>query len=339
MSKRAIIWIVIGGSLVLIGAMIFAGVMTMFNWDFKKLSTVQYVTNDYDITEEYKSILIDSDTADIVLVASTDGKTTVNCYERDKEKHFVTVVDGVLNIELTDTRKWYEHIGIGFGAPKIKVSLPAGEYSSLFVKEHTGEVEISSDFSFESIDITATTGNVENFASASGIMRIKTSTGHILVERVSAGAIDLSVTTGNITASKIDCDGGFKVEVDTGKTNLSDIRCESLISEGDTGDINLKNVVASGKFSIERSTGDVKLDGSDAGQLFIKTDTGDVKLDGADAGDIFIKTHTGDVTGTLLTEKVFITKTDTGRINVPNSITGGRCEIETDTGDIKISIK
>ena len=80
MSKRAIIWIVIGGSLVLIGAMIFVGVMTMLNWDFKKLSTVQYVTNDYDITEEYKSILINSDTADIELVAAMGEKTTVNCY-------------------------------------------------------------------------------------------------------------------------------------------------------------------------------------------------------------------------------------------------------------------
>jgi len=41
----------------------------------------------------------------------------------------------------------------------------------------------------------------------------------------------------------------------------------------------------------------------------------------------------------LLTDKVFITKTDTGSINVPDSITGGRCEIKTDTGDIKITVK
>ena len=319
MSKRAIIWIVIGGSLVLIGAMIFAGVMTMFNWDFKKLSTVQYVTNDYDITEEYKSILINSDTADIVLVASADGKTTVNCYERDNERHSVTVVDGVLKVELDDTTKWYEHIGIGFGTPKIKVSLPAGEYSSLVIKEHTGEVLIPSNFSFESIDITATTGNVENFASALGKMKIKTSTGHIGIDNVRAGEIELSVSTGRVNASEIACDGAFNIEVGTGKTNLTDIRCESLVSEGDTGDIYLNNVVA-GKLVVERSTGDVK-------------------LDGADAGDIFIKTDTGDVTGTLLTEKVFITKTDTGRVNVPHSVAGGRCEIETDTGNIKISIK
>ena len=30
--------------------------------------------------------------------------------------------------------------------------------------------------------------------------------------------------------------------------------------------------------------------------------------------------------------------TDTGKVNVPRTIAGGRCELETDTGDIEISI-
>ena len=105
----------------------------------------------------------------------------------------------------------------------------------------------------------------------------------------------------------------------TGKAYLSDIACKNLTSTGSTGDISLKNVVSTGKISIERNTGDVTLEASDAIEIFITTETGDVK-------------------GSLLTDKVFITKTDTGRIDVPNSITGGRCEITTDTGNIKISI-
>jgi len=82
----------------------------------------------------------------------------------------------------------------------------------------------------------------------------------------------------------------------------------------------LKNVNAAEKFSIERSTGDVKFDGCDAAEVFVKTDT-------------------GDVTGTLLSEKVFIVETDTGKVDVPKTVNGGRCEITTDTGDINISIK
>ena len=115
------------------------------------------------------------------------------------------------------------------------------------------------------------------------------------------------------------CDADISIGLSTGKAYLTDIVCKNLTSMGSTGDISLKNVIAAEKISIERSTGDVTFEGSDAAELCITTDTGDVE-------------------GSLLTDKVFITKTDTGRINVPNSITGGRCEITTDTGDIKITI-
>ena len=73
--------------------------------------------------------------------------------------------------------------------------------------------------------------------------------------------------------------------------------------------------------------------------LNIKTTTGRVEFYGSDAGEIFVKTTTGKVTGRLLSEKVFIVRTTTGKINVPKSITGGRCEITTTTGRIDISIK
>ena len=59
----------------------------------------------------------------------------------------------------------------------------------------------------------------------------------------------------------------------------------------------------------------------------------------SDAEAIFVQTDTGDVTGSLLTEKVFSTRTGTGRVSVPQSVTGGRCEISTDTGDIRIEIR
>jgi DUF4097 and DUF4098 domain-containing protein YvlB len=92
-----------------------------------------------------------------------------------------------------------------------------------------------------------------------------------------------------------------------------------VISNGSTGNISLSNVIAAEGFSIERSTGDVKLDCSDAMTIDIETDTGDVE-------------------GSVLTDKIFITRTDTGRVRVPDSASGGRCELTTDTGDIRISI-
>ena len=58
-----------------------------------------------------------------------------------------------------------------------------------------------------------------------------------------------------------------------------------------------------------------------------------------DAETIYVNTDTGSVTATLLTDKMFIIETDTGSVDVPKSITGGRCEITTDTGNIRITIE
>ncbi|MBO4325403.1 MAG: hypothetical protein J5845_08430, partial [Lachnospiraceae bacterium] len=91
-------------------------------------------------------------------------------------------------------------------------------------------------------------------------------------------------------------------------------------STGSTGNISMENVIVSGLLKIKRSTGNVSFNGSDAGEISVKTDTGSVK-------------------GTLLSEKIFYAKSDTGKIEIPQTLTGGRCSIETDTGNIKLSIK
>lgn len=320
MSKITKIWLIIAASFVLVGGIIFGGVMSMHKWDFTKLSTVKYETNDYEITENFNNISIVTDTADIVIVPSENQKTFVVCHEQKNMKHSVTVHNGKLVIEIVDTRKWYEYIAINFGTPKITVYIPQGEYGALFVKSSTGNVEIPKDFKFENIDISESTGNVTNYASASENIIIKTSTGNIRVENVSAGTLDLSVSTGGIAVSDVTCEEDIKIKVSTGKTNLTNIDCKNVVSNGATGAISLKNVIAAEKLSIERSTGDVRFEGSDAPEISVKTDT-------------------GDVTGTLLSEKVFITETSTGRINVPKTTSGGKCEITTATGDINISTK
>lgn len=317
--KKAKIWLITGACLILIGCFIFGGVMNVLNWDFKRLSTVKYETNNYDIDESFKDISIITNTADIEFIPSNTSKISVNCYEQKNLRHSVSVKDDTLVIEVIDTRKWYEHIGINFSSPKITVSIPVAEYGSLSIKSSTGDIGLLDFFKFKSIDITASTGDVTNLASAHTV-KIKLSTGNIVMESIYAGLLDLSVSTGKIMVTDAKCEGDIKVKVSTGKTSLTDIKCENIISSGSTGNLSLKNVIATQKFSLERSTGDVTLENADANEIYIKTDTGDVR-------------------GSLLSPKVFITQSDTGSINVPKTVTGGRCEITTDTGNIKITIK
>lgn len=282
-------------------------------------SSMNYETNIHEINEEFNNISIKTDTADIAFVPSNDGMCRVVCYEDAKKNHSVEVQNGTLTLDGVNNKKWYDYIGINIDPPKITVYLPEAEYSSLIIEESTGDIDILRDFKFKSIDVSLSTGDVKCYASAAEAIKIAASTGDICAESISASSLDITVSTGKVTVSDMTCDGNITIGVSTGKTYLTDIVCKNLISTGRTGDISLKNVISTEKISVERSSGDVTLDRSDAAELFITTSTGDVE-------------------GSLLTDKVFITKTDTGRINVPNSITGGRCEITTETGDTKISI-
>ena len=300
MSKSTKTWLVTASLLVLAGCIIFVGAMMKLNWDFTKLTTSKYKTNTYEIEEEYKNISVVTDTADIVFITAEETKTKVVCYEQENVEHTVTVKDGELLIEISDLRKWYEHIEINFANPKITVYLPQGEYGALAVNTSTGNVEVPEGFEFESIDISASTGNIQ-------------------LKNISAANVDLSALTGRITASDISCTDSFNFDVSTGKSYLSDITCKNITSTGNTGSAELERVIAGEKISLKRSTGNIKLDKCDAAEIFIKTDTGDVK-------------------GSLISDKVFITATDTGKVEVPKSTKGGNCEIITSTGNIIISV-
>ncbi len=295
MNRRAKIWLVTATSLVAIGLIIFTVVMALYNWNFTRLSTVEYETKTYKISEEFSNISINTDTADILFDVSSDGTCKIVCNEYKKMRYSAEVTDDTLNVSTTDNRKWYDHIGINFYSPKVTVYLPKTEYNLLSVKESTGDIEIPKDFKFVSSDISLSTGSVSFSASVEELIKIQTSTGNIGVKNISAGTLDLSVSTGEVS--------------------VLDVMCKKILSSGSTGDIYLKNVNATEKISIKRSTGNVRFDGSDA-------------------TEIFVKTGTGDVGGSLLSEKVFITKTSTGSINVPKTTTGGKCEIITSTGNI-----
>ncbi len=314
------IWFIIAGCFIAVGLLVFVVAMAVIKFDFTKLSTERYQTNTYEASGNFDSIKINVDTTGIEFVPSENEQCKVVCLEKEREKHSVSVKNGTLEINTIDNREWYDFIGFSFTSPKMTVYLPQNEYSSLTINTHTGNINISDDFAFESVKISGTTANVECKAPVSKAMHIDLSTGNIIVGDVALGEVELSVTTGKIKLHSVTCSDNIKLNVSTGKTELTGVTCKNLTSYGSTGNITLNNVIANGLISVERSTGDITFVDSDAKELNVNTST-------------------GNVTGTLLSEKVFITETSTGRIDVPHSITGGKCQIKTSTGNIRISIK
>lgn len=319
MKQTAKILLIIAVALIAIGGIIFVSAMAKANWDFTRLSVSRYTRRSHIITDKFRNISITVDTADVAIFPTDSAEVLVECHELEQVQHAVSVKDGTLVIEVNDTRAWYEHIGIFWGNSKVAIHLPQEKYESLVISSDTGDISLSKNYAFQNITLSSHTGGISCSASVENIASIKATTGDIRVESITAGSLELSVSTGNITGNNITCQGNIKINVSTGNTNLTDLQCCSLISTGSTGDMLLQNVVATETFSIERSTGDVK---------FVS----------CDAGEINVATGTGDVTGNFVTDKIFLTETDTGRIDVPKSTAGGKCEIQTDTGDIMITI-
>jgi len=312
--------LIVAAVLILAGGILFGGAIDMLKWDFGKLSTDKYQTTEYTPGGSYKDIVIATETAQIQFLPSGDAGTKVVCYEEKTAKHIVSVENGVLTVRVQNNKKWYDYIGVFFDTPKITIYMPAGEYGDLGIDSDTGAVQIPAEFKFASMDIRESNGKVTNCASVTGTMQIKTSTGDITVEKVSAGAMELAVSTGRIIVRDVSCQGDVTVNVSTGKAGLTNVECRNLKSDGATGDLSLDNVIAAEAFRIERSTGDVDFEGCDAAEITVTTDTGHIR-------------------GSLLSDKVFIAETDTGRVDVPHTTTGGKCELTTDTGNIKISIR
>ncbi len=320
MNTCAKIWLTVAAVLTGLGLVLFTVAMAKLGWDFTKLGTVRYETNTYQFSQAVTHISVKTDTADVRFLPSSDGECQVVCHEAVTAPHAVSVADGTLLVHIADQRKWYDYIGLDFGIPKITVYLPEGVYGALTVKGHTGDVEIPQAFTFTTVDVSLTTGDAVCQASVTEGLSLRASTGDLWVKNLSAGTLTLSVSTGKITVSEVVCQGDVTVSVSTGKAVLQDTVCQNLLTTGDTGDLVLTRTVAQETFRIER-------------------DTGDVRFDGCDAGEIVVRTSTGDISGAFLSPKVFLPKTSTGRISVPKTVTGGRCEVTTSTGDIVLTVQ
>ncbi len=308
-------WLILAIFLILAGSVVFIGVMTSLNWDFTKFSTVEYETNEYTLTENFQNISVITNTADVAIVPSEDITARVVCYEQTDIRHTVTVQDGTLTIQAQDERDWYKHIGIFPDAPKVTIYLPHYSLASSIAPEKIPDELLNPEYIY-TIQVVPRPAVK---AGVGGTIRIQNSTGNIHIRNIAATGFDLSLSTGKVLMNDVACNGDINVKLTTGKTELTRIRSKNLISEGSTGDLSLTNVIATEKFSLQRSTGDIE-------------------FENCEAPEILAKTSTGDIEGSLLVDKVFITHSSTGDIDVPDSTTGGRCELSTSTGDIEISV-
>ncbi|MBP5269679.1 MAG: DUF4097 family beta strand repeat protein [Clostridia bacterium] len=312
--------IIIGGAVLLIAGIALIVFALLSGGTVFHFGTGSEVTSTYTPGEEYDSILVSTDVTDIVFAKSEDGKTTVVCSEREHARHSVKIENGTLKIIRefeNDSLPW---TGLWNPTMKVTVYLPGESFESLKISAATGDMTVPDGFAFKSAEITLSTGDTVFNSDVAGTLKITASTGDVSLDGVSAGDVSLTVTTGKAVCSDLRAAGDLSVSVSTGKAELTGVRCgRNFSSTGGTGKIIMKDLIAEGTITIERTTGDVR-------------------FDGCDAAGITVKTSTGDVSGELLTPKTFNARSTTGDVSVPASQSGGGCEIRTTTGDIGITV-
>ena len=313
-------WIIFAVILIIAGVAVFMGAYASVGYDISKLSTAKAETNTYTPEGEFSKIEVDSHTADVIFKPAEDGKLSVVCVELEKVKHTIAIEDGTLKITSEDNRQWMDYIGFFWGKLSITVYLPDTTYESLRINVRTGDVTVPENFSFGKVLISTSTGDLECYASGSEFVSLYTSTGTITFKNIHTAKVEVGAGTGDVFARSIVCDGDFNCKGGTGYASIEDVTCANFTCKTGTGDIRLKNVVAAEKMTLKCSTGEI---------AFQRCDASEIKMD----------TSTGDISGTLLTEKMFVCGTGTGRVRVPQTTSEHKCEATTHTGDITISIE
>lgn len=300
--------------------------------------TGKYTEKTMQIGEDFRHIQIDTDTTDITFSLSEDGSCHILCRETPQQFHTAEVKEGVLILEQQDERKWYHYIGFHLGTPSVEISLPKAEFETLTMNDNTGNVTIPKELSFADVKIVTSTGNVDMQAQVEKNLAIELSTGNILVSGINCEKLEAETSTGEIRILDVNCQNltaksstgrqllenvqateNIQLTCSTGNIHFTRGSCQTLNTKSTTGRQTLEYVMASGDVSMESGTGDITLSDFDGETIAITTDT-------------------GDVTGTILSEKIFFTETDTGKVEIPHCLSGSSCQITTDTGDIIIQI-
>ncbi len=321
MKKATMILLIIAASLVVagvvlcvVGLMLSAGSFHLEK-GFFSFGTRNMVTNEYEFSESVSEIDVSVSTTDVEILPATDGVTKVVCHEDQREPHEVFVENGTLKIRLEE-KKWYEKINLfSWGERKLTLYLAENEFDALSVTADTGDVSVSKELSFARVSVTTDTGEIAFASPVGGAHNIKVSTGDVSVSSPTLGSAAITATTGDVSLYGVTADE-IRIETSTGEIEAKSVSCRAFSAKSSTGEHEYERLLVEETLTLEATTGDISLDGCDAAEVHVTTDT-------------------GDVSGRFLTEKVFYTNTDTGRIRVPKATEGGLCEITTDTGDIE----
>ncbi len=291
----------------------------------------------YSVSEPFTALEIHAIDGDVRLLPSGDGKCRVECMENEEQTHRVEVRGGTLYVE----RQLRNRVGVTFSPIErdyIRIYLPESDYEKLILETGSGDVECPAEFSFGEASVSTSSGDIAFRSGVEGALTVSATSGEVEIEGVSpaslsvsaasgsirlkgvdAGDLSLSATSGDLTLENAALSGEMRLSTGSGDQRLENVSCASLALESSSGTKYLTDVLVSGELKSDSTSGDLTLLRCDAASLDLRTTSGEVR-------------------GSLRTEKIFFTDTSSGSVKVPQSMSGGKCEIHTVSGDIKLTV-
>lgn len=316
-KKKAIITAVI---LMVAGIMISVLTFAVSDFHFSDMDNLKYETNEYNIDESFSNIIVDADTCDVNIIPADNRRCTVVCNESDKIYYNVSVKDNTLKIEEKNKLAWYDYIGfLHWGDMSINIYLPEYEYNSLYIENSSGNVDVSNYICFFDAEVNASSGDINFEGYVVNDLEISASSGNILLTGVEAENIAASTSSGDIRAVALKAYNRFYTSASSGDITVKDSKSDYFRGSVTSGDISLTDYICDYDINLESTSGDLELEDSDA-------------------KNIELKATSGDITGKLLSAKLFDVDTNSGDVDVPQSAKGGRCRIETTSGDIEFEV-
>ena len=270
------------------------------------------------IEQNFKNISIDVSSSRLFLKPAKDGICKAVWEKGAKFCALAEVKEDTLYIRTPDKKEENGIENNSFKDAEITLYIPVREYGRFELTAFSEEIYVSGAFTFESLKITNKFSYIICVGFTANTVELNMDSGYIRTIYISSRDINLSAVSGDVVFERSEAKK-ITVKTVSGDVSVCNAKLDGLVAETSSGDVKLTEVTAENGLELQTSSGDVIFDRSDAKEITVHTASGEVR-------------------GSLLSDKVFVCKSSSGKINVPGTVTGGKCSVETDSGDINLVI-
>lgn len=335
MKASVKITLIVAACLIAAGLVITTTALIASRFNHKQLLSAKLVDETIQVNGTFSDISVDSDSATVNIVRSTDGSCSVVFSDQEDANitHSAQIIDGELKIIRRDERI----VSVAFiASPKITVYLPGEMYDELDITTSSGNIDLAGGISYGKLELKASSGNIVLIdTNVNDDMDLSTSSGNIKVHKSRANSLSAHCSSGSLSLDDISCTDA-ELETASGRLSVANAQiARELDGQCHSGGIRLENVNCS-SLDLESTSGTVRLEKLIAsGNIKISSTSGSISLKGCDAAELDLSAKSGNITGSLLTPKIYVVTTGSGSTHLPEQMSGGICRIKTTSGSVR----